>query len=294
MENRIRKINLGNIELVLLNLGDYLVDGGAVYGVIPKPLWEKVTPPDERNRIRMSANVLLIKTPKYNILVDSGFGDKLSEKKQKIFGITEKPDLTGLLRAAGTPPEDIDTVVLTHLHFDHVGGLTYYDDKGELQLTFPRAVHIVQAREWEEANHPNELSAAAYPVENIEPLEEKAQLKVIDGSYRITRGVSTVVTGGHTTSHQIIRMLSQRQVAVYLGDLVPTRNFVNLPYITGYDYFPLTTLNEKRNLFRRAATRGYLALLAHDPEFPVGKINAHGDGTFSYDPVEDDRENEYY
>ncbi len=294
MEEKIRKIKLGNIELILLNLGDYWIDGGGAYGVIPKPLWEKVAPPDDRNRIKMSINVLLIKTPKSTILVDTGFGDKLSEKKLNIYGIDETTALTDALREAGTPPEEIDTVVFTHLHWDHVGGATYYDDEGELQLTFPAAVHIVQAREWEEANHPNELNAAAYPVENIEPLEEKAQLKVIDGSYRLTRGVSTVVTGGHTTSHQIIRMLSQRQVAVYLGDLVPTRHFVTLPYITAYDYFPLTTLEEKRNLFRRAANRGYLALLAHDPESPVGKINAHGDGTFSYDTMGGDKNNEYY
>ncbi|MCP4231055.1 MAG: MBL fold metallo-hydrolase [bacterium] len=294
MDDRIRKIKLGNIELALLNLGDYMIDGGAAYGVIPKPFWEKVTPPDERNRMKMAVNVLLIRAHKSNILVDAGFGDKMSEKKRTIFGIEEQPDVTGLLAEAGVSPDDINTVVLTHLHFDHAGGLTYYDDSGELQLTFPNAVHIVQAREWEEANHPNELNAAAYPGENIEPLEEKAHLKIIDGSYRITRGVSTVVTGGHTTSHQIIRVQSQRQVAVFLSDLVPTRHYVNLPYITAYDYFPLTTLNEKRNLFRRAATRGYLTLLAHDPEHPVGKINAHGDGTFSYDPMDGGTNNEYY
>lgn len=279
------KYELGAVELTVLEAGPYYMDGGVLFGIVPRKLWSGVLTPDENNRVAMATHPLLIRTSKYVILVDSGYGNKLSEKVRQNYGVTYDSPLVDELAAAGVEPEDVDTVILTHLHFDHAGGLTTLDDDGVLQITFPNAVHLVQRAEWDEAARPNERTRAGYRPDDFLPVKEAGQFKLLEGNYRVTTGVQIRVTGGHTTAHQVVRITSKKQRAYFAGDILPVTSHVRLPWIAAVDLFPLTTLEEKRYLLRGAAKRGDMVLFYHDAECPAAKIVGQGKDKFDYVPV---------
>lgn len=264
-------MRFGNLELLSLSDGIMRLDGGAMFGVVPRAFWEKTNPADELNRIVIGVNPLLIKAEGCNILVDTGNGDKFSEKLLKIYGIEREPTLLKSLSDAGFRPEDIDIVINTHLHFDHCGGNTSLMD-GKLSPTFPYARYIVQRAEWEDATKPNELTKASYLPENFIPLMESGRVELVDGDLEVYPGVTVVQTPGHNRGHQSVKIGSDGKTAFYLGDMIPTAAHIPLPYVMGYDLYPLELLELKRRILREALEWHWLMIFEHDPNVRMGYL----------------------
>jgi len=269
-------MKIGRFEVEAVSDGLFRLDGGAMYGVVPRVLWEKVAPPDERNRIRLALGCLLIRTPRgRSVLVDTGLSDKYDRdpKFLRTYGIERPRTLHDELKARGLGPSDIDLVVNTHLHFDHCGGNTRLED-GRLVPAFPRARYLVQKAEWEDAASPHERSRASYLPENFEALEEAKALELVEGEFEIEPGLKVLRSGGHTRGHQCVAVESEGQGALFLGDLIPTRSHVPLPWIMGYDLFPLDTLEAKRGLLSTARERDWTLLFQHDPGQRSGRLRS--------------------
>jgi len=269
-------IELGDVRVHLLKDGSFALDGGAMFGVVPRALWEKTDPPDAKNRVRLGLNIALIETGGKRVLVDTGMGDKWNEKERSIYGIDRSTTLLDSLGALGLTPDDIDVVVNTHLHFDHAGGNTRIAD-GKLAPTFPKARYVVQMGEWEDATHPNERNRASYLEPNFVPIAEARQLETVQGQAEVAPGVHVVPVGGHTAYHQMVIVEGGRQALVIPTDVVPTASHLPLAYIMGYDLFPVGTLEAKRRVLKDAAERGSTLLFYHDPRIPLGKIKLEKD-----------------
>jgi glyoxylase-like metal-dependent hydrolase (beta-lactamase superfamily II) len=270
-----RTTTLGAIRLHTLEAGLQRLDGGAMFGVVPRPLWEKRIPPDERNRIPLALRCLLIEAPDALVLVDTGVGNKEGDRFRDIYGIENAGDPTRLedaIRATGHAPDDIDVVSSTHLHFDHAGGNTVLDPDGRIRPAFPRARHVVQRREYEFAGLPNERIRASYVARNYEPVADARLWDFVDGEAEVVPGVSVIPTPGHTPHHQSVLVRSDGETACFLADLVPTAAHLPLPWIMGYDLEPLVTLDTKRKLLERAAGEQWLLVFEHDPATPWGRL----------------------
>ena len=257
-----------------------------MFGVVPKVLWEKCCQPDEQNRISLGLNCLLIRTGRKNILVDTGLGDKEDAKFQEIFAVERIPTLRDSLKMQGLQPEDIHMVVNTHLHFDHAGGNTVREN-GAIVPTFPRAKYFVQGGEYEDAARANERTRASYRRENFTPVAHVDQWEFMDGETELVPGVSVVVTEGHTRHHQSIKIESEGQIAFYLGDLIPTVSHLPLPYIMGYDLYPLQTLETKRWVLDRALSENWLLVFEHDPRVLMGRVRKDIEGKFYLEEVKE-------
>lgn len=258
-------MKLGKFEIHAITDGTFRLDGGQMFGVVPKALWEKKIPADERNRIRMTLTCMLIRTGNENILIETGIGDKFDAKHADIYGIDHSVTLLQGLRGLGLAPEDIDIVINTHLHFDHCGWNTRCVD-GELIPTFPRARYFVQRAEWEHAIHPNERDHASYVKDFF--LAAEAQTKLLDGDGEIRPGIHVEVVAGHTKDLQCVRVESEGELAYFISDLVPTSAHLPYPWIMSFDLFPMETLaNKKRLLSELAAAKG-LVVFPHDPKVP--------------------------
>jgi methylmalonyl-CoA epimerase len=272
-----RTIQLGDIQLTLLLDGFFHLDGGAMFGVIPKPMWEKKAPADDRNRIRMAMRPVLVDNGSRKMLIDAGCGDKMSSPKQaEIYGFEREFNLTHSLAAAGVTPESIDIVLASHLHFDHAGGFTARAADGVVRPRFPRAQYVVRRGEWDEAQHTNERTKATYFPENFQPLADNHVLQLVDEDATIMPGVRVVRTGGHTMHHQMVLIESGGKTAVFAADLLPMAAHLPEVWIMSYDLFPLDTLNFKRAFLREAVEREYLILFEHDPEIAAGYIRERG------------------
>ncbi len=269
-------IALGDFTLLPLSDGCFRLDGGAMFGVVPKTLWERRSPPDEKNRITLGLNALLLRRGTDVVLIDTGIGDKWDAKGSEIYAIQHTDRLLEGLARHGVKPEDVTHVVLTHLHFDHSGGSTRLDGAGRPVPTFPRARYFIQRGEWEFAMSGNPRSKASYFPENYEPLEGNRQVEFLEGDSRVLPGLRTVVTGGHTRYHQIVLIGEEGRRAVYWGDLIPTTAHLDYPYIMGYDLFPLDTLAAKMTWIPRALEEGMVCVWEHDPTIPVGRIGQEG------------------
>lgn len=261
----------------------FRLDGGAMFGVVPKVLWEQKNPADERNRILLGLRCLLVDDGETRILVDDGIGGKFDQKWREIYGIRRERTLLDELAALGLVPEDIDYVVNTHLHFDHAGGNTRLEG-GALAPTFPNAQYLIQAREWEDGAHPNERTRASYLQENIAPLKEAGVVELVDGETEIIPGVRLIPTPGHTQGHQSPLIEGGGQRVFYPGDLIPTSSHLALPWIMGYDSFPLITLETKRSLLARAYEEDWLLVFEHDPKIPAGRV-VRESGRYEVAPV---------
>jgi glyoxylase-like metal-dependent hydrolase (beta-lactamase superfamily II) len=271
-------ITLGDIRVDVLPDGRFALDGGAMFGVVPRALWEKTDPPDARNRIPLALNVALIETAGKRILVDSGLGDKWDERDRQRLAIDRSTTLLSGLRGRGLGPEDIDIVVNTHLHFDHAGGNTREAD-GQPRPTFPKARYVVQLGEWEDATRPHERSRASYREADYVPLAEAHQLDTVQGEHELTPGVRVVPVGGHTAYHQMVVVEGGGRTLAIPSDLVPTASHLPLPYVTGYDLFPVGTLEAKRRLLARASSEGWWLLFYHDPRTALGRVR-HAQGRY--------------
>lgn len=278
-------IRIGDCDLKLVSDGAFRLDGGAMFGVVPRTLWGKVKPPDEQNRIRMGTNCLLVERGADLLLVDTGIGDKNDEKFQRIYDLDPAAErLPDAIRRAGYEPGDVTHVVLSHLHFDHCGWNTRAigGGGGRLVPTFPRARYWLERGEVEHARHPNERDRASYDPRNWEPLFEAGAVELFDGEAEPLPGVRAVRAPGHNESMCIVLIEGG---AVFWADLVPTTAHVPLPWIMGYDLFPLTTLESKKRWLPRAAEEGWLGIFEHDADVPLARIVADAPGRFRAEPV---------
>jgi glyoxylase-like metal-dependent hydrolase (beta-lactamase superfamily II) len=252
-----------------------------MFGVVPKPLWEKRIPADERNRIQLGMRCLLIEHPSGLILIDTGAGNKENAKFKDIYGIeNEGADgatmLEDGLKEIGVAPSDIAIVINTHLHFDHAGGNTRSRPDGSLEIAFPNATYIVRRGELDYALHPNERTAASYFDRNYAPLEAKDKLELVTREKQVVKGIRVVPTPGHTPFHQSILIESAGERAFYLGDLIPTHKHLPLPWIMGYDVEPLVTLETKRRILKQAMDENWLLIFEHDASVPWGRAGHDG------------------
>ncbi len=266
------KLSLGRFTVYGLRDGYFYLDGGSMFGVVPKVLWEKIYTPDKKNRIQMGLNSLLVKTGRALVLIETGIGSELDPKFSRFYSVEQNPGLLGELRNLNVEAEDIDVVINTHLHFDHCGGNTYRDGKGEFVPAFPKARYVIQRGEWDYALHPCYRDKPSYMSENFAPLEKYGLLRLVDGDTEITEGVEVVMVSGHTSSHQCVKITSEGKVLFFLGDLVPMSAHVGLSYIMSYDLFPLETLENKKKYFEQAIAQDWTIAFVHDPHIFFGRI----------------------
>ena len=266
------KVTLGKFTIYGLRDGYFYLDGGSMFGVVPKVLWEKIYTPDERNRIKMGLNSLLVQTNQGVILVETGIGPGLDEKFSRFYSVEREPGLLGEIYNLGLAPEDIDYVINTHLHFDHCGGNTIQSEKGEWIPTFPKAQYIVQDGEWEYALNPCYRDKPSYMPHNFLPLEKHGCLRRVEGNARIAEGVDVVLAPGHTSHHQCVKISSDNQVLFFLGDMVPMSAHAGLSYIMSYDLYPLETLANKKTYFDNAIAEDWIVAFVHDTQLFFGKI----------------------
>jgi len=270
--NKPPQMKFGQMELHIISDGEFSLDGGSMFGVVPKTLWKKLKPSDELNRIRLGLNSLLIKHFKKNIIIDTGIGTKIDKRDIELYDIRRKRSFIEQLKDLYLKPEDIDYVILTHLHLDHCGGCTYIDSNGILKPTFPNAIHIVQRKDWEDANNTNIRSRASYLKEDYLPIKEAGLLKFVNKREEIMPGISVERTGGHCDGHQIVFFESEGNKGVYLGDLIPTTAHLKPNWTMGWDLYPLEVINKKVILLDEAYCYNYLLIWEHEDEIPWGHI----------------------
>jgi glyoxylase-like metal-dependent hydrolase (beta-lactamase superfamily II) len=276
-------LTLGDVRLTMLNGGNFRLDGGAMHGVVPKTLWSKLVSCDDLNRCEYTTRCLLIEVGGRRVLVETGNGDKFAPKLKAIYGIDHDRSIGDALHEAGAEADSIDTVVMTHLHFDHSGGTTRRTAAGALEPVFKRAKHVVQALEWEDATHPHERNRASYLGENIGPLGDAGLLQIVDGETELAPGVRVIPTPGHTRGHQSVLIGSPEPgapKALFLGDVVPTAAHTRLPWVMAYDLDPARTVATKRSLFQRAVEEDWLLLWGHDRDHMGGRLGLDKDGNF--------------
>jgi glyoxylase-like metal-dependent hydrolase (beta-lactamase superfamily II) len=273
--------SLGRFRIHALDGGYQMLDGGAMFGVVPKPLWQKRIQADDRNRIPLALRCLLVETPDALVLIDDGAGNKESAKFIDIYGLDNASSdparwptrLEESLAAAGFSADDVDVVIDSHLHFDHAGGNTRLDD-GEIALSFPRARYVAQRGEFEWAHSRNERIQASYLGHNFDPVMASGRLELVDGEPEIVPGIRMLRTPGHTPNHTSILVHSEDESACFLADLIPTSAHLPLPWIMGYDVEPLVTLETKRTLLARARVEQWLLVFEHDPVVGWGRLSA--------------------
>lgn len=276
-------MKIGELDVVPLTDGTFRLDGGAMFGVVPKTLWSARTSADELNRIPLSLTPLLVRTAGRTVLIDAGIGDKLSRKAIDIYGVDRSVNLNHALTAEGLAPDDIDVVLATHLHFDHAGGFTTMVD-GVARPRFRRARHLIRRGEWDDALNPNERSRASYMPENYVPLAEAGLVDFIEQDGEVLPGISVWRTGGHTRHHQIVRFDSAGQTGLYLADLIPTAAHLPEAWIMGYDMYPMETLAAKKHWLQRATEGEYVIFFEHDPATAAGLLRVE-DGRRRIEPV---------
>ena len=264
-------MTFGEFEVLPQTDGFFRLDGGAMFGVVPKPLWQKRIEPDDRNRIRLGLRPLLVRTADHTVLIDSGIGGKMSPKDVDIYGIDRTPDLTASLASSGVTPADIDVVIATHLHFDHAGGFTA-SHAGVVTPAFPNATYYIRRGDWDDATHPHERNRASYLRENFVPLEQAGVVTFTDDDREILPGIRVQRTGGHCMHHQLVRIESGGRTGVFVADLIPTTAHVDEAWIMGYDLYPMDTLAFKKQFVREAIDREYVIFFEHDPAVPAGII----------------------
>jgi glyoxylase-like metal-dependent hydrolase (beta-lactamase superfamily II) len=270
---------LGAWTIHAIQAGGQKLDGGAMFGVVPKTLWERRIPADARNRIPLGMRCLLVEHERELVLIDTGAGNKEDAKFVDIYCIENAGSPTALedgVRAAGFTPEQVTVVINTHLHFDHAGGNTVIDAEGALRPAFPNARYVVQAGEYAFAMKANERTAASYFPRNYQPLLESGQMELVEGDREIVAGISALRTPGHTPHHQSVLLHSAGETACYFGDVVPTAAHLPLPWIMGYDVEPLVTLESKRWLLDRARREEWLVMFEHDASVAWGRVGHDG------------------
>jgi len=278
-------VKIGPYDLHAIETGSFGLDGGAMFGVVPRTLWEKTNPPDEKNRIAMASRALLLKGNGRTILIDTGNGGKFDPKLASIYKIdNSRSELLRSLGACGVDREDVTDVILTHLHFDHAGGATMRRD-GELVPTFPHARHYVQRAHWEAAQKPTERDRASFFPDDFLPLEAHGLLDFTEGDGEVLPGISMHVIHGHTNALQCPLISDGRTTLLFCADLVPTVSHIALPWIMAYDLRPLVTLEEKRAMLSRATDEEWVMYFEHDPHLAAARLARSPKGIVLGSPV---------
>ena len=281
-------MNFGDYRVEVIPDCEFRLDGGAMFGVVPRNLWSKPCPPDDENRIRMNMNCLFIEAGDERILVDTGIGDKWSEKHRAMYGINRLRSLDESLQAiAGVTSADITTVINTHLHFDHAGGNTVRDESGNAVPTFPNARYLISRAEYEHAEAPTERDRASYFIENWRPLRESGQLQLTEADHEVAPGLRMETYPGHNRSMQCLRLEQNGRTLFGFADLVPTRAHVPFAWVMGYDLYPVETVAAKKKLLPQAAGENWTCLFYHDPDEPLGQI-VEENGKFRAAPLHRD------
>jgi glyoxylase-like metal-dependent hydrolase (beta-lactamase superfamily II) len=264
---------LGRFRIHEICDGTFALDGGAMFGIIPRPLWERHLPADEKNRVRLALRCLLIEDGSRKILIDDGIGTKWDDKQMGIYGIDRsKRSLEGDLARIGVRSDQITDVVLTHLHFDHAGGTTRIGPAGELTLSFPNATYHLQGRNWRWAHHPSEKDAGSYLPENFSVLENSGRLNLIEGDTELLPGFFLGVSEGHTVGLQLPRIETEHGALIYCADLIPTAAHLKPSWVMGYDLYPLTSIEEKKMLLAQALEEDWILCFEHEPRFAACRV----------------------
>ena len=266
-----RSLDLGDAEAILLPGGDFRLDGGTMFGLVPKVLWQRAATADEYNRIRLSCNCLLLKIGRGLVLLDAGFGERFSPRERTMYGMDGVQTLRGSLAAADVAPEAITMVALTHLHFDHFSGCLVEGPTG-LEPLFPNAIHAVQRDEWDDALAGRSTMRSSYRPEELHALARQVELRFLDGDSELVPGLTAFVTGGHTRAHQGFRLEAGDHTLVYPGELIPTRLHLRPYWNMAYDMFPYQTLTRKQQFTAEAADQGWIVAWDHDPDVPWSRI----------------------
>jgi glyoxylase-like metal-dependent hydrolase (beta-lactamase superfamily II) len=273
-------MKIGKYTLHEIEAGYIGLDGGAMFGVVPKPLWEKSNPCDESNRVTLDTRCLLLKGDNRNILIDTGIGDNWDEKFKQIYRVDYTNTLAASLQKAGVAYEQITDVILTHLHFDHTGGSTRLEE-GKWVPTFPNALYYVQKKQFDWAVNPSERDRASYIQPRFMPLVENGMLTLIDGNNQFEDGIDFIVINGHTFGQQMVKISDSASTLLYCGDLMPFSSHIPAPYIMGYDLQPVVTLNEKKEILPRAAAEEWKLYFEHDPYFAMATVGKNEKGFFA-------------
>lgn len=277
-------MQLGDLKVRSIHGGSFRLDGGAMFGVVPKPLWEKKSPPDDRNRIPLACNCLLVEAGGKRILIETGNGTKWTPKLRDIYALEVGNPLLDSLERQNVRPEQIDVVINTHLHFDHAGGNTHLEN-GSVVPTFPNARYITQRREVEHALNPTERDKASYFSENIEPIGEAGLWDLVEGVAEVARGISVEPIPGHNASIQAVKLSGGGKTLVFVADLFPTRHHLSLPWIMAYDLYPLQTLETKRKWLQNIVQNNWIVVFGHDPDVLAATLR-EVNGKIEYDVVD--------
>lgn len=275
---------LGEIEVRYIDAGKFWLDGGSMFGIVPRTMWEKKMKPDERHRLKFGCNSLLVRAGGKSILVETGNGTKWDAKLRNIYGFPENDPLTESLAKEDAKPEGIDLVINTHLHFDHAGGNTRLMD-GRAVPAFPTAKYVVQKGELAHAMNPTERDRASYYAQDFVPVTEAGQWQFVEGDREIVPGISVVNIPGHNQQIQGVQIRGGGKKLMYVSDLIPTRHHLPLPWIIAYDLYPLTTLETKRRWIEEFVKDGWIVVFGHDPDFPAATLHEQ-DGKVVAEPVD--------
>ena len=264
-------MRLGEATISLVRDGFFRLDGGAMFGVVPRVLWEQRCAPDAQHCIEMAFNGMLVEIHGKRILIDPGLGSRHDARFAERFAVRQPPTVLEELASLGIAAGDVDVVIATHLHWDHAGAFTQLEGE-RVVPTFPRATYVVQRRQWEEATHPHERNRASYRSDDFAPLMEAGLVRIVEGDVEVAPSVWVHEVGGHAAGMQLVRVESSGETFLHLADLVPMRHHVDYPWIMGYDLFPVETLARKKAWLPRAAAGGWIVGLVHDPETPFGRV----------------------
>jgi methylmalonyl-CoA epimerase len=267
----IRRFTIGGLELISLCDGFFRIDGGALFGAVPRMLWEKKAVPDERNRVLQVTRPLVIRGAR-TMLIDAGFGEKENQRLHDLYAVDRSHTLDDSLADAGLSVDDIDVVLATHLHFDHAGGFTVRDAGGRLRPKFPRAQYVVRRGEWDDAMHTHARNRASYLAENYAPLAEARVLQLVDADQTIMPGVKVRRTGGHTMHHQMVLIESEGRAAAFVADMMPTTAHASDAWGMGCDLYPMDMLAAKQEFAKQAVAKDTLVFFEHDPAVAAGYL----------------------
>jgi glyoxylase-like metal-dependent hydrolase (beta-lactamase superfamily II) len=270
-------MKIGKYKLSIIESGFFGLDGGAMFGIVPKPLWEKTNPSDEANRIKLSTRHLILESDSRKIIIDTGMGEKWDEKMKSIYAVEENVSMQSALDKKGLKVEDITDVILTHLHFDHTGGSTVANN-GKLEPAFPNAKYYVQKQNYDWGINPSQRDKGSYLIENFKPLFEEGVLNFINGNESFDNEIEFIVINGHTFGQQMVKVSDGSSTILFCADLIPTISHIPLPYIMGYDLQPLVTLEEKKKYLKIAVDENWKLFFGHDPEFALATVKIFREG----------------
>ncbi len=286
MGESLNQMKIGQINVTALSAGQVSMDGGAMFGVVPQGLWSRLIQPDEQNRIRLDLRCLLVETPDETVLIETGFGGKVTERLRAIYALEEEPGLTAELARAGKTPADVDRVILTHLHQDHAGGATVSDGRA-YRPAFPNARYVIQSGEWQDAREADGQTVNAYRLEEVlDPLERSGQVEFVDGDADLGDGIRLVVTPGHTRAHQSVLIEDGGDTMFFVGDLVPTASHLKPIYVMAYDLYPRETFFNKERFLERAVEDRWWVVWPHDPTIVWGKVGRDEKGSYVAETVQ--------